>query len=177
MTNNFKKTDNNEYKNMDPYFVTGFSDAEACFYLRISKNERYLIGWVVEISYQICLHKKDRVLLELIQTFFNGTGNITKLTKDSVQYRVTSIKDLAVIVEHFDMFPLITQKWADYQLFKQAFEIIKCKEHKTIEGLQKLVAIKASMNNDLSAALKAAFPDTIPAPRPLVMDQKVKDPN
>jgi hypothetical protein len=33
-------------------------------------------------------------------------------------------------------------------------EIIKCKEHLTIEGLQKIVAIRASMNKGLSEELK-----------------------
>ena len=38
-----------------------------------------------------------------------------------VQYRVSSIKELQVIIQHFDNFPLITQKWSDFQLFKSAF--------------------------------------------------------
>ena len=35
-------------------------------------------------------------------------------------------------------------------------------EHLTIEGLQKIVAIKASMNRGLSDKLKQAFPNIIP---------------
>ena len=55
-----------------------------------------------------------------------------------------NIKDLEVIgqckhlplrLNHFDCYPLITQKWSDYQLFKQeVFELIKRKEHLTMEG-------------------------------------------
>jgi hypothetical protein len=41
---------------------------------------------------------------------------------------------------------LITKKRADYLLFKQVLELIKTKEHLTQEGLEKLVAIKASIN-------------------------------
>lgn len=67
------------------------------------------------------MHKKDRELLELTQVYFNGVGNITKQGKDSIQYRVSSLKDLAVIIDHFDNYPLITQKRADYELLKQAF--------------------------------------------------------
>lgn len=50
------------------------------------------------------------------------------------------------------------------------------KEHLTQEGLQKIVAIKASMNKDLSDELKEAFPNIIPVSRPLVVDQEIKDP-
>jgi len=59
-------------------------------------------------------------------------------------------------------------------------EIIKYKEHLIIEGLQKIVNIKASMNLGLSAPrveLKMAFPNAIPVKRPLVKDQIIKDPN
>jgi hypothetical protein len=58
-----------------------------------------------------------------------------------------------------------------------AFDLIVFKEHLTIEGLRKLVAIKASMNNGLSDQLKAAFPDITPVARPLVVDQEIKDPH
>jgi hypothetical protein len=58
------------------------------------------------------LHKKDRALLEQIKSFF-GVGKVTNSGKDAVTYRVTSIKDIEVIVNHFDKFPLLTKKWAD----------------------------------------------------------------
>jgi hypothetical protein len=46
----------------------------------------------------------------------------------------------------------------------------------TIEGLKKLVAIKASINSGLSDTLKAAFPDITPAARPLVVKQEIQNP-
>jgi hypothetical protein len=51
--------------------------------------------------------------------------------------------------------------------------LIKNKEHLTTEGLHKIVAIKASMNNSLSDELKAAFPDITPVARPLVHNQEI----
>lgn len=112
----------------------------------------------------------------MIQSLFGGIGKIRTEKELSVSYTVTSIKDLAVIIEHYDKYPLITKKRADYLLFKQGFELIKRKEHLTLEGLKKLVAIKASMNKGLSPQLKVAFPNTIPVHRPVV-DQVIQDPN
>jgi hypothetical protein len=97
-----------------------------------------------------------------------GVGNIAKSGENLIQYRVSSIKDLAVIVTHFDKYSLITQKRADFELFKQAVEIVNRKEHLTSEGLQKIVNIKASINKGLSAELKSAFPNTKSVPRPEV---------
>jgi hypothetical protein len=87
------------------------------------------------------------------------------------------MEELKILINYFDKYPLITQKYADYQLFKQAFLLIDNKEHLTEEGLQKLVAIRASMNLGNSVALKAAFPDIIPVTRPLVENQLIADPN
>lgn len=90
---------------------------------------------------------------------------------------MASAQDLAVIINHFDKYPLISQKLADYLLFKQAFDLVKSKNHLTTEGLHKIVALRASINNGLSDELKAAFPNVIPVARPLVGGQKIKDPN
>ena len=114
--------------------------------------------------------------MEGIIALLGGIGSITNLGKDSVQYRVSSVKDLEVIIDHFDKYPLITQKLADYLLFKQAFELVKRKEHLTPEGLHKIVAIKATINNGLTETLKSAFSGVIPVPRPVVVDQEIKDP-
>jgi hypothetical protein len=123
------------------------------------------------------LHQKDKALLEQIQNFF-GAGNVHKQgSRQSLLFRVESVKALAVIINHFDKFPLLTQKRADYELFKQAYNLILNKEHLTTEGLAKIVAIKASLNQGLSEKLKFAFLNTLPVTRPIVEDQEIKDPN
>jgi len=101
---------------------------------------------MVDTRFAIALHEKDRIILELIQKYF-GVGNIFQNGKDGVQFRVESIRDLTnIIIPHFDKFPLITQKLADFKLFKQVIEIMSRKEHLTMEGIQKIVNLKASIN-------------------------------
>lgn len=93
-------------------------------------------------------------------------------------YRVSSIKDLTTrIVPHFEKYPLISQKWADFILFKQIIDLINQKEHLKPEGLQKIVNLRASMNSGLSNELKLAFPNTVSVPRPLVKSIVVPDPH
>jgi hypothetical protein len=55
--------------------------------------------------------------------------------------------------------------------------MIKNKEHLTLEGLSKLVGIKASLNNGLPAGLKEAYPDVEPAKRLNVVNKEIPDPN
>jgi len=63
--------------------------------------------------------------------------------------------------------PLITKKIGDYLLFKQIITIMQSKEHLTLEGIQKILNIKATLNFGLSKELQLMFPETIPVPRPL----------
>jgi len=80
-----------------------------------------------------------------------------------------------VVITHFDKYPLITKKRADYVLFKQILELMNKKEHRTIEGVKKVVSLKHSMNKGLSNKIKLDFPDIVPAIRPLVPVAYIKD--
>jgi hypothetical protein len=99
-----------------------------------------------------------------------------KNTQDAVYFNVSSLRDLGVVIDHFDQYPLITQKLGDYELFKKAFCIVKNKEHLTLEGIKKLVEVKAGINRGLTSDLKEAFPDIIAVNRPLIVNQKIQDP-
>jgi hypothetical protein len=54
--------------------------------------------------------------------------------------------------------------------FQTSYQIVYQKEHLSIEGLEKILNLKASLNKgQLSDKLKAAFPNVIPTKRPLVL--------
>jgi hypothetical protein len=74
------------------------------------------------------LHKKDLVLLQQIQAYF-CVGRIYQQGSGAFQLHVESVKDLAKVLDHFEEYPLTTQKRADYELFKQAIRLMEQKEH------------------------------------------------
>ena len=163
---------------MNPYFVTGFSDAEASFIILILKEPKNITNWTVKTRFSIGLHKKDTEILELIKSYFGGVGTISMQNEKSVQYRVSSLKDLNdKIIPHFDKYPLITQKKADFILFKKIISLMNNKEHLTLDGLQKILCIKGSLNLGLSNEIKTNFPNIIPIERPLIANQTIIDPN
>jgi len=159
----------NKYRDkLNPYFITGFSDAESSFLIGSYKDDKRKTGWIVALEFTIVLHEKEEILLEAIRNFFSGVGIVKKVNNNLIRYQVRSINDLAIIIAHFDQYPLISQKWSDYQLFRQAFQIVNRKEHLSIEGLKKILSLKASMNKGgLSDKLKGALPNIIPVQRPL----------
>ena len=158
-----------------PWFITGFADGEGCFSINVIKNKKYKTGWMIILNFSINLHERDKILLEEIKNFFHHVGSISKHGPQSFQFKVKSIKNLVVIINHFEKFPLNTKKLSDYKFLEQAFKLIQRKEHLTVEGFQKILSIKASMNWGLSDKLKETFPDIIPAERPIVTNIEILD--
>uniref|UniRef100_A0A191MXC9 LAGLIDADG endonuclease n=2 Tax=Chrysoporthe TaxID=305399 RepID=A0A191MXC9_9PEZI len=163
---------------LNPWFVTGFVDAEGCFTISIIKDPRYKAGFRVEAIFSIALHKKDFAILELIQGFFGGVGKIKFETKrDVVSYVIRSKDQIAkVLLPHFDLYPLISQKQGDYLLFKQAYKLISNNAHLTIEGLTEIVAIKAQINLGLPSKLRVAFPILPSVTRLFIADPVIPNP-
>lgn len=54
--------------------------------------------------------------------------------------------------------------------------MFKSKEHLTIEGMEKIISIKASINKGLSAKIKEGFPSIEPVKRPLVKFSEIINP-
>lgn len=165
---------------LNPYFVTGFCDAESSFQVLVIKNKNSRLGWSVRSFFTIGLHSRDLALLLQIKSFF-GCGIIVKNdAQNEVSFRVNSLQDLTkIIVPHFLNYPLLTQKLADFKLFKQVTELIQNKANFTTEGLQEIINIKASMNLGLSShrgeELKSYFINTIPVQRPIIKTKNIPD--
>ena len=130
---------------LNPWFLTGFADAESCFYIGVLQSIKVKTGWEIQPEFKIELHEKDVHILENIKNYFEGIGQII-LKKDKSIYRVRSIKDLQLIVKHFDTYPLISNKYGDYILFKTVLNIMLVKDHLTEAGLLKILSLKASLN-------------------------------
>jgi hypothetical protein len=54
---------------MDPWFVTGFADAEGCFSISLVRKNKLKVGWEVKIRFQINL------LLRTKRSSFIGTDS------------------------------------------------------------------------------------------------------
>lgn len=104
---------------LNPWFLTGFMDAEASFKISIRHDKKYKTNWRISLTFQIKLHVKDIALLKSIQNTL-GVGTITLHNKDTANFNVYSINEMQVIIDHCVKYPLITAKYSDFLLFKQA---------------------------------------------------------
>jgi hypothetical protein len=109
-TSNLSKT-----TSISPWGLTGFVDAEGCFRISLIKNINYkekggkALPLKARLYFQIGLHRKDETILKLIQSQL-GVGNIYRSRSDSSELQVSSLRDMPAIINHFDMYPLITKK-------------------------------------------------------------------
>ena len=146
------------HNELNPWFITGFADAEGCFSFGIKPDAKSKLKWRTSPLFVIKLHIKDIALLELIKKSLK-VGKIRTNGINSVQYVVESVKELQVIIDHFYKYPLVTEKVSDFIIFKECFELIKQREHLTEKGLIKLIGLKSSLNWGLSENLLEAFPN------------------
>lgn len=142
---------------LDPFFMTGFVDAEGCFSIELYKDSKAKFNYTPRLVFKINLHVKD---LPILLSFKDTLGVGTVSTKGKVtSYTVKRFKDLAVIVNHFKLYPLVSSKYLVYKYWLQAYNIIATKEHFNYQGMTKLATLKNLTNFGLSDSLKKAFPD------------------
>uniref|UniRef100_UPI002A83693A LAGLIDADG endonuclease n=1 Tax=Pappia fissilis TaxID=1040649 RepID=UPI002A83693A len=142
---------------LDPWFMTGFVDAEGYFSIELNKDSKAKFKYTPRLVFGINLHVKD---LPILLSFKDTLGVGTVSTKGKVtSYTVKPFKDLAVIVNHFKLYPLVSSKYLVYQYWLQAYNIMATKEHFNYQGMTKLATLKNLTNFGLSDSLKEAFPD------------------
>lgn len=163
-------------QDFNPWFVSGLIDAEGCFHLALTANDKYKQNYKVALMFTMSLHEKDKDLLMNLKSFL-GVGGIIKHGSSSLQYKISSVKDLSVLILHCNNYPLITHKKIDFELFKKAYDLISTKLHLTEDGLNDILSIKASINLGLTDKLKLAFPKILAIEKPKIGNVKIQDYN
>jgi hypothetical protein len=128
--------------NIDPWWVTGFCDGEASFtYSRSSRQ--------IALYFAVKLIASDRPVLERLQAYF-GCGSLyhvaptparnhnSGFSKTATLFRVTRHDDLPRVTDHFDQYPLQSQKLQAYKIWKGMVEIKRLFRGRNREALQEL---------------------------------------
>lgn len=148
---------------LNPWWVTGFVDAEGSFCMSIFKSKTASIGWTIEPCFIITLHGRDLELLNSIKNFFS-VGSVSKRGTKGAQFRVRSRLDLNVIIAHFNKYPLQTTKFLNFTYFCEILSFINKKVHTNISGFLKLISLINRLNKPISKSLwsKLSQLSTIP---------------
>jgi len=92
-------------ENLNPWAVTGLTDAEGYFGFTITKKSGRKLAFELKPRFSFHMHSRDYDLLVNLKEFF-GVGNVSLNAKSSY-YSVGSKEDIAIIIQHFKLFPLL----------------------------------------------------------------------
>ncbi len=112
----------------------GFTDAEGCF-LIVKTGNTFTFRFIIK------LHVDDVNLLNFIRNSLEGIGNVS--TEGSVaNYKVSSQKEIKLIIEIFTKYSLNSSKHLDFLAFRRAYELYISSNSKTPELAKEINMLK-----------------------------------
>jgi hypothetical protein len=132
---------------LSPHYIVGFVDGEGCFSISLNKNDNRLPE--VRLIFEIELREDDKPILCEIQKSLD-CGNIYRLDYERyakwhphVKLKVSNFADISTkIIPFFKRYPPQAKKRLQFDQFCEAAELIKLKQHLTLEGVIKIRALK-----------------------------------
>ena len=130
-----------------PSYITGYVDGEGCFTVSISPRSTIIVGWEVRPSLSVSQNgDRSEVLLE-IQRYF-GCGTLRPDRSDrTLKWEVRSLPLLVTrVIPHFEMYPILSGKRKDFELFADICRRMARGHHRTVTGLCEIVRLAGTMN-------------------------------
>jgi hypothetical protein len=128
-------------------YVTGYVDGEGCFTVSISPRAKLLVGWEVRPSLSVSQNGDRAEVLHLVQRLF-GCGSIRPDRSDrTLKWETRRLEDLLDrVIPHFEHYPLLSGKNADFERFAAVCRLMAAGEHRRPAGLVEIVELAAQMN-------------------------------
>ena len=143
----------NQQERLDTSWIVGFTDGEGCFYVLLNESPLYRTGFGVHLHFHIKMQEADReVLIKVRNTldcgevYFQNEKRLNHV--HCYRYTVAAHRDiLQKVVPFFERHPLQTaSKKKNFELFARISKIVGKGEHLTRKGIDKIVKLKAKMN-------------------------------
>ena len=144
------------------YWLSGFTDAEGCFNVKIEKRSNTYTGYRVILRFLLDQKNAQSLLLNIRELFGFGTVYLRKEGNNNTVYRyhVNSFKGLVSIREYFLNYPLKTQKIESFKKWNIVYSMVLNKEHLVPQGLDliRVIANKINLNNSLTLKTGSSTP-------------------
>lgn len=139
-----------------PEWVQGFIDGEGSFQCEIGFTEKIKLYPYVNFSLQIKQNNHDVAILQAIKNFFwcgylKPKYDIKDIKAASNAVRSTTslwFRNIQIICDFFDLYPLYTIKKFDYEDWKRLINLKQLNAHLDERGLILMKKIKSNMNNN-----------------------------
>lgn len=145
--NDFSR-DNQQERLRTANWIVGFVDGEGCFSVSIFKNRTTKSGWQVLPEFVVTQGEKSLSAIQEIKDFF-GCGRLfinrryDNHRENLYRYCVRANKDLReIIIPFFEANPLRTAKKKDFELFKEAIQLMSENAHLKKDGIERFLTLK-----------------------------------
>lgn len=122
-------------------WFSGFTDAEGCFNVYISKNSKGIsLRFIVDQQYGLPLFNQLKDIL--------GSGSIYVRKNNNYRFAITSLNRLVLVTEYFNVYVLRSKKQFAFEKWKVVYNCVLNKEHKTLKGMENLKELSKLINKD-----------------------------
>lgn len=81
-------------------WLAGFASGEGCFFVFVSKSLTHVLGFKVQLVFQITQHSRDKILIESLISSLD-CGRFVTTSDDKVQFRVEKFSDNSEKIQNF----------------------------------------------------------------------------
>ena len=135
-------------KSIEPFWLSGFTDAEGCFSVVVFKNKTSKYGEAIKLSFILTQSIRDEYLIKSLIEYL-GCGYTSLDDRGTIDFKVSnfsSIKD--IIIPYFKKYSLYDNKFLDFADFSKVVSLMENKKHLTQEGLDEIKKIRDKMNTN-----------------------------
>ena len=128
------------------YWIAGFASGEGCFLVSISKSNSNQKGQIIQLTFKISQHCRDKNLLEMIAKYMK-CGSVYSHSENASVFKVGKFVDINnLIIPIFKAHSIQGFKQFDFQDFCEIATLIGEGKHLSPEGYSKIKLIKDRMN-------------------------------
>lgn len=144
------------------FFLAGFVEGEGSFNVSLRRKADYKNNWQVVLSFNVS--QKDPTILQLLQKEL-GCGIIKVRKRDSLySFDATNPLDLIQkVIPYFQKYPVFSEsKKRNFAIFCKIVQLMNKGEHKTLNGLRKILELRETINEGKGRTRKYAIADVFP---------------
>ena len=112
----------------------------------IIKSKSTRLGYTAGLRFTLTQHSRDKNLMLNLIDFFN-CGHLNLRNNNCLNLTIRKFTDINnKIIPFFSKYPILGDKFSNFQDFIEAGKLIKNRDHLTTKGLIKIRGIKNRMN-------------------------------
>ena len=141
-------------------WLSGFTDAEGCFNVKIDKRANTVTGFRVMLRFILDQKNSQYLFLQLRYLFSYGAVSLRGASNGVYRYQVNSFKGLIPIRNYFLIFPLKSKKLLSFKKWNEIYKMVLNKEHLLEKGLTAIreLSKNININNSLNRKTGSAKP-------------------